>query len=319
MSYRVAIIGVGQLGSRYLQGMVNCKLPLDIIVIDPSKESLAQAQERWNEVDTVDNIHSVEFLKSHKYLNNKLIDIVIVSTNSTGRADLIVELSNQMEIRYWVIEKVLAQSIDELNLISDKLQNYPGAWVNTPRRMIRWYQEIIASTPNRSPITCTVSGKDWGLACNAIHFLDLVAWWSGEKIVSIRTDQLDPQWHKAKRDGYWEIFGTLSALYSNGSILTLSSSLDDMAYQVSVKTEGIEWDIQELNGIATRSDGKEFPGKLEYQSEITGRLIELILNTGSCELPDLETSACLHMKLLGALLDDWNLKMPDKCTKLPIT
>ena len=319
MRYRVAIIGAGQLGSRYLQGMVNCKLPLEIIVIDPSKESLIQAQERWNEVDTVDSIHSVEFLKSHKDLNNKLIDIVIVSTSSIGRADLILELSNQMEIRYWVIEKVLAQSVDELNLILDKLQNYPGAWVNTPRRMIKWYQEIIASTPNRSPITCTVNGKDWGLACNAIHFLDLVAWWSGEKIISIQTDQLDPQWHKAKRDGYWEIFGTLSALYSNGSILTLSSSLDDTAYQVSVKTEEVEWNIQELNGIATRSDGKEFPGKLEFQSEITGRLIESILDTGSCELPDLEASTCLHIKLLSVLLDDWNLKMPDKCTKLPIT
>jgi hypothetical protein len=319
MRYRVAIIGAGQLGSRYLQGMVNSKLPLEIIVIDPSKESLIQAQERWNEVDTVDSIHSVEFLKSHKDLNNKLIDIVIVSTNSTGRADLILELSNQMEIRYWIIEKVLAQSVDELNLILDKLQNYPGAWINTPRRMIKWYQEIIASTPNRSPITCTVNGKDWGLACNAIHFLDLVAWCSGEKIISIQTDQLDPQWHKAKRDGYWEIFGTLSAIYSNGSSLTLNSSLDDTAYQVSVKTEGVEWNIQELNGIATRSDGKEFPGKLEHQSEITARLIELILNTGSCELPDLETSVYQHLKLLGALLDDWNLKMSDKRTKLAIT
>ena len=319
MRYRVAIVGAGQLGSRYLQGMVNCKLPLDVIVIDPNKESLIQAQKRWNEVDTVDNIHSVEFLKSHKDLNNKLVDIVIVSTNSTGRADLIVELSNQMKIRYWVIEKVLAQSIDELNLISDKLQNYPGVWINTPRRMIKWYQEIIALTPDRSPITCMVNGKDWGLACNAIHFLDLVAWWSGEKIVSIQTDQLDLQWHKAKRNGYWEIFGTLSALYSNGSMLTLNSTSDDMAYQVSVKTEGMGWSIQELDGIATRSDGKEFPGKLEYQSEITGRLIELILNTGSCEIPALEDSICLHMKLLGVLLDDWNLKMPGKCTKLPIT
>ena len=319
MRYRVAIIGAGQLGSRYLQGMASCKLPLDIIVIDPNQESLKKAQDRWNEVVIVNNIHSLEFIKSHKVLNNKNIDLVIVSTNATGRADLIADLSNQMEIHYWVIEKVLAQSIDELNLISDKLQNYQGVWVNTPRRMIKWYQEIITSTPNRSPITCAVNGKDWGLACNAIHFLDLVAWWSGEKIVSIQTDQLDPKWHKAKRDGYWEIFGSLSALYTNGSSLTLNSSLEDIGYQVSIETEGIKWDIQELNGIAIRSDGKEFPGKLEHQSEITGRLIELILNTGSCELPDLETSIALHIKLLSALLYDWNLKMSDKRIKLPIT
>jgi hypothetical protein len=319
MKYRVAIIGVGQLGSRYLQGMVNCKLPLDIVVIDPSEKSLIRAQDRWNEVGTAANNHSVEFLKNHKDLDNKFIDIAIISTNSTGRADLIVELSNQMEIRYWVIEKVLAQSIDELNLISDKLQNYSGAWVNTPRRMIKWYQEMIASSPNHSPITCTVNGKDWGLACNAIHFLDLVTWWSGEQLVSIQTDQLDPLWHKAKREGYWEVFGSLKALYSNGSKLTLNCSLEDAAYLVSVKTETETWDIQELGNIATRSDGKLFPGKLEYQSEITGRLIESILNTGSCELPDLETSIYQHKKLLSALFDDWNSKMYDKRSKLPIT
>jgi hypothetical protein len=78
-------------------------------------------------------------------------------------------------------------------------------------------------------------------------------------------------------------------------------------------------DIQELDNIATRSDGKVFSGKLEYQSQITGRLIESILNTGSCELPSLETSIFQHKKLLNALFDDWNSKMLEKHSKLPIT
>ena len=32
-----------------------------------------------------------------------------------------------------------------------------------------------------------VGDKLWGLACNSIHFLDLLDWWTGEKIVSINT------------------------------------------------------------------------------------------------------------------------------------
>ena len=68
MKYRVAIIGAGQLGSRYLQGMVHCKLPLHIMVIDPSNESLVRAQDRWNEVSAIRNVHFVEFLKSYKDL-----------------------------------------------------------------------------------------------------------------------------------------------------------------------------------------------------------------------------------------------------------
>jgi len=319
MKFRVVIIGAGQLGSRYLQGLVKCNLPLEIIVVDTNEDNLIRAQERWLEVSAVRNSHSVEFLKSQNDFSYKKIDVVIIATNSKGRADLIVELSNKVEIRYWVIEKVLAQNKDELNLISDTLQNASGVWVNTPRRMITWYKNIVSETPKCSPITCTVKGTDWGLACNAIHFLDLVAWWSGEQLVSIQTAKLASHWHEAKRTGYWEVFGTLVAFYSNGSKLILNCSLDDEPYLVNVNTEGLMWDIEELNGLATNSDGKSFSGKLEHQSEITGRLIESILNTGSCELPDLTTSICLHEKLLEALLDDWNLKMANKCSKIPIT
>jgi hypothetical protein len=320
MKYRVAIIGAGQLGSRYLQGMVNCKLPLDITVIDPSEESLIRSQERWNEVISADNIHSVEFLKNYKDLNAKLIDIAIVSTNSASRADLIVEISNQMEIRYWVIEKVLAQNIEELNLILEKLESYSGAWVNTNRRMNKWYKEIIALTPKCSPISCAVSAKNWGLACNAIHFIDLIEWWSGEQLVSIQADQLAPSWHKSKRDAYWEVYGILTAHFTNGSKLTLNNTSENVPYLVTVKSEELEWNIKELDSIATRSDGKEFSFKLEYQSgEMTGRLIESILKTGKCGLPDLKTSVAQHKILISALLNDWNSKMPDKRSKLPIT
>ena len=319
MKYRVAIIGAGQLGSRYLQGLVHCKLPLHILVIDPSKESLVRAQDRWNEVSAVTFIHSVEFLKSYKALKNKITDIAIISTNSKGRAELITDLSNQLEVRYWVIEKVLAQSIEDLNLISDKLQNYSGVWINTPRRMMKWYKEIITSSPNWSPMTCKVSGKEWGLACNAIHFLDLVEWWTGEQIVSIQTDQLASEWQKAKREGFWEAFGVLTALYSNGSTLILNCTLEDAPYLVSVKTEMLSLEIKELDNVATRSDGKFFTGKLEHQSQMTGRLIESILKTGNCELPNLEASIAQHKKLLTALLDDWNSKMPYERSKLPIT
>jgi len=319
MKYRIAIIGAGQLGSRYLQGMASCKLPLEILVVDPSENSLIQARDRWTEVSTEGSIHSVDFLKIYNQIDDRLIDIVIIATNSGGRADLITDLSNQLNIRYWVIEKVLAQSRGELKLIAKTLENYSGSWVNTPRRMIKWYQEMYAETPNHLPTICTVNGKDWGLACNAIHFIDLVAWWSGEDLVSIQTDQLEPQWHKAKRSGYWEIFGTLIAKYSSGSKLVLSCSMEDEERLVTIKTGDYLLKIQELNGTAERSDGKLFNGKLEFQSEITERLVESILRTGECNLPDVSTSIQQHQIFIDKLLDDWNLKMPIKISKLPIT
>ena len=319
MKYEIALIGAGQLGSRYLQGMAHCSMPLKINVVDPSQYSLTIAQSRWQEACDNESIHQVEFFNTFKDIREKSIDIAIVSTNSEKRAELISDLSKNLNIRYWIIEKVLAQSDNELTLISETLKNSSGAWVNTSRRIMKWYQEIIQSIPKESPITFSVIGSDWGLACNAIHFLDLAVWFTGEKLVSINTDQLASKWHKAKREGYWEIFGVLEAFYSGGSKLILESNSGLNEYEIKFIAEDFSWTIQESAGIARNSSGELIEGKLSFQSEITGTLIESIINTGNCELSCVDESISLHKKLIAALLNDWNLKMPDKLVNLPIT
>ena len=199
------------------------------------------------------------------------------------------------------------------------LKNYAGAWVNTNRRMSQWYQEIIKFTPKKSPLKFSVEGEDWGLACNAIHFLDLVLWITDEKLISIKTDQLAPKWHKAKREGYWEIYGTIEVFFAGGSKLTLKSSSGLNEYEVKIDSEDFSWIIQESSGTAISSSGKVIEGRISFQSEITGNLIESILKTGSCSLPCVDDSITLHKELINALLKDWNLKMLDKLDKLPIT
>ena len=320
MKNRVAIIGMGQIGSRHLQGLIKCNIPLEIFAIDPNQKSLILSENRMKEVSLPSNIHHVNFSNSFDSLVGEVIDLVILSTSSEGRADLISKLSKQIDIRYWVLEKVLAQSKYELTKILNLLKNCSGgAWVNTPRRTMNWYREIVKTSPKDSIIDCLVTGEEWGLACNAVHFLDLVTWLSGAQVEKIQTENLAPKWHKSKREGYWEIFGSLRAIYSNGSILTLKCMPKKEEFKISIKSNDNEWIIKEQEGIANKNDGTSIPGKLDYQSEITGNLIETILKEGTCELPDLETSVRYHKVLINALLKDWNNKMLEKKTKLPIT
>ncbi len=56
-AHTVLISGAGQLGSRYLQGLAKCRLPLRIVVQDNSRDSLERAQLRWNEVLDPEVIH----------------------------------------------------------------------------------------------------------------------------------------------------------------------------------------------------------------------------------------------------------------------
>lgn len=318
MKYKIILVGAGQLGSRHLQGLVRCNLPLEIIVIDPNVESLNRAKSRWIEVAATGVVHSVEFKHNFDEIAGS-IDLAIISTNAGGRAELIQRIAKHLEVAYWLIEKVLAQSETELDLISTVLGENTKAWVNTPRRVMAWHQALKQATPRRTPSACTVSGGDWGLACNTVHFLDFMMWWTGEKVVSINTAQLASQWHPAKRGAYWEVYGTLLAQFSGGSGLTLHCTSEAANFAMTLGTQNDQWSIRELDGVAVRSNGALLPGRMEFQSEMTGALAESILSKGNCNLPTLSESVTLHRPLLNSLLAHWNSTMPDHLTQVPIT
>lgn len=312
------IVGAGQLGSRYLQGLSKVTMPLDIIVSDVSPESLARAEARWQEVDEPKIPHQVRYVIGLSDIPSE-IDLAIIATSANVRAAVVSQLSEKVAVRYWILEKVLAQSEYDLDVITSVLWVEGKVWVNTPRRMMSWFQELKDSTPNRIPATCIIDGFDWGLACNAVHYLDFMAWWTGESVTEIQTDQLADQWHTAKRLGNWEVYGTLIVKYAGGSELVLHCKSEPTPRTMILETIGSQWSILELEGIALRSDGLSLSGRLEFQSEMTGGLVESILTTGTCSLPSLSESAAQHRPLLSALLAHWRSTMPDQLSYVPIT
>ena len=50
----------------------------------------------------------------------------------------------------------------------------------------------------------------------------MVSWFSGEYLTHISTEGLDRVWIEAKRPGYWEVMGELTAYFSHGSTLKLA-------------------------------------------------------------------------------------------------
>jgi hypothetical protein len=318
MRYKILIVGSGQLGSRYLQGLSKVSMPLDIVVSDVSYESLARAESRWQEVDEPKAEHQVRYVVGLSDIPSE-IDLAIIATSADVRPAVVSQVAEKVVVRYWVLEKVLAQSESDLDTITAILGVKGNVWVNTPRCMMGWFRKLKDATPNRSPAICTINGFDWGLACNAVHYLDFMAWWTGEAVSEIQTDQLVEQWHPAKRSGNWEVHGTLVAKYSGGSELVLHCNSELTPRTMVIGTEGNRWSILELEGIALRSDGLSLPGQLEFQSEMTGALVESILTTGTCNLPSLSDSVALHRPLLQSLLAHWRSTMPDQLSYLPIT
>jgi predicted dehydrogenase len=318
MKSSVLVIGAGQLGSRHLQGLARCRRPLEIFVCDSSGASLARAKARWAEVAAGAERHTVAFSDQLGAAPRRL-DLVIVATGASGRAALLQQIAQHGEVGAWVLEKVLAQSGEELDAMLSLLGRHERVWVNTPRRIMAWHGELRRATSLRSPTFATVTGGDWGLACNAVHFLDLLAWWSGESLIGVNADDLAPGWHESKRPGYWEVHGTLRARYSGGSECVLTCGGSPAAVSLMLRAPQREWTIRESDGVALAADGAALPGRIEYQSELSGAVADGILEHGTCGLPTLQESVALHRPFLGSLLHHWNQHMPTRLAPLPIT
>lgn len=314
----VLLVGAGQLGSRYLQGLAFIDRQLEITIIDPSSRSLDLARQSLAEVSS-DVVHQVNFSTSLEEAP-KHLDLAVVATPAHCRADLVTCIAARHEVKAWILEKLLAQSSQQLDQIEYALNNQSQVWVNTPRRVMSWHQaikqQLLAS--GSSVLRVQMSGGHWGLACNAIHFIDLASWWTGSVVNCVDCSGLE-DWSPSKRAGFQEVFGTLSVSYRNGSSLELMCNKIDAPRRIEVETsEGI-WLIDEAAGQATGPSGQEIAGKISFQSSLTAPLVKNILSAGCCELPSLADSSAQHRPFLDAMLHHWNHSQSLEDSAVPIT
>jgi hypothetical protein len=320
MFYNVLIVGAGQLGSRYLQGLAKCTIPLSVYVCDVSQLSLDLAESRWLEVGGDKTPHNIELFIGFDGVPAH-IDLAIISTNAFVRPKVVKQVAEKSQVRYWLLEKVLAQSEEKIKQIQSIIGVEGNAWVNTPLRSMDWYHKIKSEMIMNGSFSCVIkAGKTFGIACNTIHYLDLLEWLSGETVVKLITTGLDTKWFESKRAGFWDIFGTIEVVFSKGSKAYITSDSSQwMPITIKFKTRDEEWMIHESEGFAIRNNDLKITGRDEYQSEITAPIVESILLTGTCQLPLLAESVAMHIPMLRDLLEHWNLYMPEKITELPIT
>lgn len=314
----ILITGAGRLGSRYLQGLVKCRIPLRIYVQNSGQDSLSRAEQHWKEAFGPESHHDVSFHVSFESLPRQL-DVAIVSTTADIRPQAVNKITNHAAVRYWVLEKVLAQSESGLDEIMAHIGDGPSAWVNTSRRMTPWHKQIKMQLGLNCPLILKVEGGLWGMACNAVHFLDLVAWWTGETLQDVNTERLNPHWFKSKRPGNWEVSGIMESRFSGGSHVLLTSRAGSGPTSLEVGDGRLLWLIKENEGLARRSDGVEIFGHMTQQSEMSSTLVESILESGCCDLTTLEESVGLHRVFIRSMLEHWKRADNYNAVFVPIT
>ena len=303
---KILLVGAGQLGSRYLQGIAKINEKFIIDVLDPSLESIERSKLRIQEISNT-QIHKFEFKTKLSEINYSY-DLAIISTTANHRCKVITDLSKLCKIEYWILEKNLAQSAEQIYKIADAIKDHKKAWVNTSFRAMNWHQKIKKEFADKalSPINMTVEGGDWGLACNAIHYIDLMSWWTNSEIKNVDNNFLT-KWTNSKREGFKEVMGKIIFKYKDSSNLILICH--DKFYKLpNIKIDSVVGDIciDEESGIATNAAGKIIKGGLSMQSEITSKIVLDILHKGTTELPNLKDSIKNHLLVTVSFLESWN-------------
>ena len=318
------LIGAGQLGSRHLQGLIKNLQQLEIYVLDPSENSIKFTQEREKEIT---HKHKVIYTQSWESLPD-YFEIVIVATNANVREHIINKLLEKHKVGFLILEKVLFQELAAYQRVHDLLvQHNVVTYVNHPRRMFESYKNIKANLDLHTLGVYNVVGGNWGLGCNALHFLDLFVYLSGKKLKDINVNSIDDKILESSRIGFVEFTGSITGHLTDSSYFSITS-LQGESSSITVTIfnneerfiiqEGGTPQIFQLKKKNLFNCEKEL-FKVQYQSELSNNIAQELLENGICLLPTYDEARHTHELFLTVMLKKYNAITGLQSTILPIT
>ncbi|OGN01602.1 MAG: hypothetical protein A3I26_00320 [Candidatus Yanofskybacteria bacterium RIFCSPLOWO2_02_FULL_43_10] len=322
--FNVYIIGAGQIGSRHFQALKRVKFPLSVTVVDPSEQSLAVAKKRYEEMPKGRYRHEIKYLQEID--TGQKIDLIILATTSNVRAKIIKDVLKKNQVRYFILEKIVFNKKSDYYAVKNILSKSKiKAWVNLPRRIRPIYKKIKEQLIGRV-VSVRGIGSQWGLACNAVHFLDLISYLTGDCDYTVDTHHLDKKISLSKRRGFLEIHGTLYANFKKGSRCELSSHTSGNApLLIDISNDNIRYIIREPEGKYWASNARdnwrweEVSFRTPLVSETTTLIVENILTNGDCPLTSYEESIKTHLLLLEPLRHFLNKNSEKKYEHYPFT
>ncbi len=215
-----------------------------------------------------------------------------------------------------ILEKVLFQDIASYSKIENLIEDKDvKAWVNHPRRLFNIHAPFLADIRKSKKLSFQVSGVNWGLGSNGLHFLDLLAWLTNteQQAIELEWNKIGRSVAQSKRPQFKEIYGTISGMINNNvsfSITSLLPSSNEVQMPtISIVSDSIKLFIDEYNGVVNYAFANDnwqwhtlegdFP--LLFQSQMTATVIDGIIENHECALPTYKTSMWLHVPFITTI------------------
>lgn len=309
---KAVIVGCGNIGKRYLEGALRSDILKVVVAVDPM---ISELQGSYDDIASSVGID----LRRHRDLSGGIVrdaDIIVVSTNSRERVDIVRYLaSGSIEVPI-ILEKTLAPDMEGLMVIDRLKGRLSNAWVNHWLGLTH-LKNIIRGLPEGSEVE--VEGNGWGICCNASHFLDLIWRYSDDRMTFDKElSQIDGI-IESKRRGYQEVLGELFFRSERKGVgLRLvdrkDKGIDEGSLRIRIRLGGVPGSSYEMvdNKLIERTSGKEY--RFEYLSEYSTRLIKALLEGRKPDIPSLEQSIEVHRTLFEGLAQKGGLNGPSAIT-----
>ncbi len=170
-----------------------------------------------------------------------------------------------------------------------------------------------------------VSGN-WGLCCNIVHYIEIFHHLCGRLPLSLKDSNLRNEYKKSKRDGYYELFGSIDIVSSQSHHLTLECNPEEpeLITNIEIISEFRKlrdtW-VDEHHNCNIIEDGETFSERhySRRQSERTLELVVSLRENNNCNLPSYQQCCYQHLLILDQFRDKFFQLGIDVTDEIPIT
>ena len=304
---KILIIGLGKIGLNHLKSAIKFKKKVKIYIFD--KRNIKENILKNKNVNILKNLES-----------QNTYDLVIISTNSEERFALFLQLVKNNIVKNILFEKFVYfkknQFEKTIKIIKKKKIN---AWVNCIRREISIFDKLKSKLPKKFELIFQY--KNWGMACNSIHFLDLFSFLSGYSKVNVSETNLDKKIYRSKRKSYMEFKGTIKFRVNNCSLLIEDRNIFNNKIFKIVSKNKIFYFNKKENSLTEKNfktnSLQKFKCEYPRVSLVSYKLINKILNDKKINLTSINESFYHHRILID--LFSKHLKKIKYKNKLKIT
>lgn len=319
----VLLIAVGGIGFRHFQAVINCKEPIDLYVVDISEEALARAREYADTLTTKPNIvysKDISGIPEH-------IHVAIIATSSLPRRKVFEELVATHKVDSVIFEKIMFPKLEDYDAVQKILdEKHIRAHVDCPARLYDIYHQIREESIGCKYFTAVMRGSNWGLACNAIHLIDQVAFMAGvdtKKVVC--SGYLEDDIVASKRKGYVEFFGKLIGNIGERCSFVIECDRKDNPVTFEFFTDKAYYYVNEVEGVLKKViNGEQDGGLVErivipFVSQLTNISVDGLLRGEAIDLASYAETRPLHEALLRTFLSHMNKVQGTESELCPIT